>query len=60
MLRVSDERLDRAARAFSLYWSPQDEVFVVEGHNNDAVLTPDQLADLSRALLRAAVTKGED
>jgi hypothetical protein len=60
MRRISDEHIDRAARAFSVYWSPEDEVFVVEGHNYDAVLTPDQLADLSRALLRAAVTKGED
>jgi hypothetical protein len=58
MRKLSSPPLDRAAAAFGLYWDAKHSSFLIQGHDDDAVLTPDQLADLARALLSASVTKG--
>jgi hypothetical protein len=55
MKQMTGPMLDRVRLVFKLTWG--GERFTIDGEGRSAFLTPDELAELSRELLRAAVTK---
>lgn len=62
MLKPMTGRVLNEQFVFDLDWDDTAECFMLSGHHGEVrqPLTPDELAELGRELLRAAVTKGED